>query len=173
MRNFEERKAEIFRRSENRIKEQKKMRNSIFALGVSLCLVLLVWFVAKLPAPPITDDNVSSEAVSNFENEENFTINADENEQICKLIETLFENAEDYGGVSPEGETQMGSSTFLPTGSLSYRYKFTLTDENGAVTYILNGLVLTNEATNESIMLTEEQRLQIIDELDSGKGGSK
>ena len=49
MRNFEERKAEVFRRSENRIKEHKRNRNRILTLCIPLCIVLTVWSVATLP----------------------------------------------------------------------------------------------------------------------------
>lgn len=50
MRNFDERKAEIFRRSENRIKERKRNRNRILALCIPLCLIVTVWSIMILPA---------------------------------------------------------------------------------------------------------------------------
>ena len=50
MRNFEERKAEVFRRSENRIKERKRNRNRILAMCVPLCLILTMFSVTILPA---------------------------------------------------------------------------------------------------------------------------
>lgn len=50
MRNFEERKAEVFRRSENRIKERKRNRNRILALCIPLCLIVTVWSIMILPA---------------------------------------------------------------------------------------------------------------------------
>lgn len=176
MRNFEERKAEIFCRSENRIKEQKKKRNRAFSVGVSLCLILIVFVIAKLPQPSIIDDGVSSETINASGNEEKFTIDANENEQICKLIESVFKNAESeegYDDVFPENEPQASMSGFLPTGSLSSKYKFTLTDGNAAVTYTLNGLVLTNETTKESVTLNEDQRSRIIDELALREGGNE
>ena len=49
MRNFEERKAEIFRRSENRIIERKKKRRRIIALCVPLCLCVAVLLTVYLP----------------------------------------------------------------------------------------------------------------------------
>ena len=42
MRNFEERKAEVFRRSEKRIKERIRKRNSLLAVGIPMCLVFIV-----------------------------------------------------------------------------------------------------------------------------------
>ena len=50
MRNFEERKAEVFRRSENRIKERKRNRYRILALCIPLCLIVTVWSIMILPA---------------------------------------------------------------------------------------------------------------------------
>lgn len=50
MRNFEERKAEVFRRSENRIKERKRNRNRILAMCIPICLVITVWSIMILPA---------------------------------------------------------------------------------------------------------------------------
>ena len=49
MRNFEERKAEVFRRSEKRIKERIRKRNSILAAGIPLCLVFIVLSIASFP----------------------------------------------------------------------------------------------------------------------------
>ena len=50
MRSFEERKAEVFRRSENRIKERKRNRNRILAMCIPICLVITVWSIMILPA---------------------------------------------------------------------------------------------------------------------------
>lgn len=62
MRNFDERKAEIFRRSENRIKERKRNRNRILALCIPLCLIITVMSVTMLPSLfPVYDKNMSAE----------------------------------------------------------------------------------------------------------------
>ena len=45
MRSFEERKAEVFRRSENRIKERRKARSRALAVCIPLCLIITVWSV--------------------------------------------------------------------------------------------------------------------------------
>lgn len=50
MRSFEERKAEVFRRSENRIKERRKARSRALAVCIPLCLIIAVWSVMVLPA---------------------------------------------------------------------------------------------------------------------------
>lgn len=43
MRSFEERKAEVFRRSENRIKERRKARSRALTVCIPLCLIITVW----------------------------------------------------------------------------------------------------------------------------------
>lgn len=49
MRSFEERKAEVFRRSENRIRERRRNCTRILTLGVSLCVILIICSVVILP----------------------------------------------------------------------------------------------------------------------------
>ena len=61
MRNFEERKAEVFRRSENRIKERKRNRNRILAMCIPLCLVLTIFSVVMIPGMlPVGTDNAEN-----------------------------------------------------------------------------------------------------------------
>lgn len=50
MRELHECQAEVFRRSEKRIKERKRNRNRTLALCLLLCLVLAVWSVVTLPS---------------------------------------------------------------------------------------------------------------------------
>lgn len=49
MRNFEQRKAEVFRRSEERIHTRRKQRNCILAFCIPLCLILTVWSAGLFP----------------------------------------------------------------------------------------------------------------------------
>lgn len=49
MRELNECKAEVFRRSDNRIKERRRSRNRILAMCVPLCLVLTIFSVMMLP----------------------------------------------------------------------------------------------------------------------------
>ena len=52
MRNFEQRKAEVFRRSEERIHTRRKRRNCILAFCIPLCLILTVWSAGLFPLNP-------------------------------------------------------------------------------------------------------------------------
>ena len=64
MREINECTAEVFRRSENRIKERKRNRNRILALCIPLCLILTVWSVTILPAMlPAKMDNAAEEDI--------------------------------------------------------------------------------------------------------------
>ena len=70
MRNFEERKAEVFRRSENRIKERKRNRNHILAMCIPLCLVLTIFSFAMLPQfLPKNMDDAENEMIGNIYDE--------------------------------------------------------------------------------------------------------
>lgn len=61
MRELNECKAEVFRRSEKRIIERRKTRNRVLALCIPLCLMLTVWSATVLPAmKPAESDNASN-----------------------------------------------------------------------------------------------------------------
>ena len=70
MRNFDERKAEIFRRSENRIKERKRNRIRILAMCIPLCFVLTIFSVTMLPQfLPKNMDGAENETIGNVYDE--------------------------------------------------------------------------------------------------------
>ena len=52
MRNFEQRKAEVFRRIEERIQSRRKQRNCILAFCIPFCLILAVLTAGLFPTPP-------------------------------------------------------------------------------------------------------------------------
>ena len=52
MMNFEERKAEVFRRSENRIRSRRRRRSCILGFSIPLCLTLTVWWAGLFPKAP-------------------------------------------------------------------------------------------------------------------------
>ena len=49
MRELNECKAEVFRRSDNRIKERRRNRNRILAMCIPLCLIITIFSVAMIP----------------------------------------------------------------------------------------------------------------------------
>ena len=57
MRDLKECKAEVFRRSENRIKARKKLRNRVLSLCIPACLVIGALLI--LPRLPSQQKNIS------------------------------------------------------------------------------------------------------------------
>lgn len=64
MREINECTAEVFRRSEKRIKERKRDRNRILAMCIPLCLIVTVWSVMILPA--MLPASKSNDGAENF-----------------------------------------------------------------------------------------------------------
>ena len=67
MREINEYTAEVFRRSENRIKARKRKRNRMLAICIPLCLALIVSCFAVLPA--LTGKAPQGEELSNVDGE--------------------------------------------------------------------------------------------------------
>ena len=65
MREINECTAEVFRRSEKKIKERKRNRNRILAFCIPLCLIVTVWSIMILPAmmPASKSDNNAGEGM--------------------------------------------------------------------------------------------------------------
>ena len=65
MREINECTAEVFRRSEKRIKERKRNRKRILAFCIPLCLIVTVWSIMILPAmmPANKSDNNAGEGM--------------------------------------------------------------------------------------------------------------
>ncbi len=79
MRELNECTAEVFRRSEKRIKERKRNRNRILALCIPFCLIVTVWSVMIRPAmmPTKQANNSAAEEKSKASNKSD--INKTEN----------------------------------------------------------------------------------------------
>jgi len=167
MRNFEERKAEVFRRSENRIKERKRNRNRIMAMCIPLCLVITVWSIMILPAMlPANKSNNSAgegmdimggvdgteaafvrvEVVSTGTATQSSIQKDDVNEvaQIYYSVQSSFVNS---GGGNKESAKEEAEDDVLTeenkdysqsgTTNLSSGYRIIFTTENGAQTTYL------------------------------------
>lgn len=84
MRNFEERKAEIFLRSEKRIKQRKRKRKQLLAFCIPVCLLGII-SIALIPALPFVSDDTA------YEN----NAPVSDNEVIADK-DALTENAQDF-----------------------------------------------------------------------------
>ena len=201
MRNFDERKAEIFRRSENRIKERKRNRNRIFALCVPLCLCIAILSVIYLPDMMISPDksntaedmnmaggveNSSGFIYTSFEITSTKVAKSDTDKQNIENIYNIIQSAFTVNDYSDDVEeettttdksefpqeqkpsTQKGESALKGDENYStdlveffskgVTYTLTFAADNGQKkVYTLCDNILTNEATNESVTVIEDQ----------------
>ena len=94
MRDLNECKAEVFRRSERRIQARRKARNRILACCVPLCLAVAVWSVTILST--MLQANKSSNLAADGAVEENSA-----GSHTCSYTEVVIRNAD-----STNGDTQ-------------------------------------------------------------------
>ena len=177
MREINECTAEVFRRSEKRIKERKRNRNRILMCCIPLLICITVFSTAILPAmmPAKKGENLSdncsdmagnadgtnvayvSVEVINVGTATQSTIlkdDADEVAQICYTLQSSFENS---GGDNKESVNDMEDDGLVEdnkdfsqsgTTNLSSEFRIIFTTENGSQTiYSLYGYKLINETT--------------------------
>ncbi len=190
MRNFEERKAEVFRRSENRIKERKRNRNRLLAICIPLCLILTVWSVTILPAMlPAGIDNAEQEnafdgVLGNTESFESVVImgsnklgsqtetitDSDRVTAIHCAILDLY-NAVNAGTSVEDSDTQKGElkDEDLATGNSSAKVEYTIcftTVDGSEIRFVLNNNELRNENNDNRIQLSQEQLKEFLEFLE-------
>ncbi len=178
MRDLNEYKAEIFRRSEEKIKERKRNRNRALAFCIPLCLVFAAVAFAKLPdisASDISTENVSSDSNASFSQiviqdgvgklPNAFGFNVEESPEIWLLIQAAFE-ADKQEGNRTDDQHYVATSDTVVQDSLSLfsgtKYEMYFVNKDGDVfLYTLEGNVLTDTATKEKVTLSSEQCFEI------------
>ena len=187
MRNFEERKAEVFRRSEKRIKERKQRRNHI--LMACIPLVLCITILSAFLRPNVTPDGAADPGdtrpvVDGMGNDgftslscpiakitvsgNNFSISHTEVADLLLISDQLYS----YGTRAPSsnGTTDtVVDEDDVPkdngedvSGSImdsaNAAYTITMVTHEGVKTeYQLVGKNLTNLTTNQTYKLTQTQ----------------
>ena len=195
MRNFEERKAEVFRRSENRIKKRKRNRNRILAMCIPICLVITVWSIMILPAmmPANKSKNSAGEGmdimggvdgteaafvrveVMSTGTATQSAILKDDADKVAQIYHTVQSSFVNSGGDNKESVNDMEDDGLMEdnkdfsqsgTTNLSSEFRIIFTTENGSQTiYSLSGDKLINETTKQETILTEDQRSNLLDML--------
>ena len=195
MRNFEERKAEVFRRSENRIKERKRNRNRILAFCIPLCLIVTVWSIMILPAmmPASKSNNSAGEGmdimgsvdgtdaafvrveIMSIGTATQSTIQKDDATEVAQIHSTLQSSFVNSGGGNKESVNEEAEDDALTenkdysqsgTTNLSSGFRIIFTTENGTQTiYSLSEDKLINETTKQETILTEDQRSNLLNML--------
>lgn len=164
MREINECTAEVFRRSEKRIKERKRNRNRILAFCIPLCLIVTVWSIMILPAmmPASKSDNNAGEGMDIMGSVDGTAAayvrvevmstgtatqsailkdDADEVAQIYYTVQSSFVNS---GGGNKESAREEAEDDALTeenkdysqsgTTNLSSGFRIIFTTENGAQT---------------------------------------
>ncbi len=191
MRSFEERKAEIFRRSEERIRERKRNRNRILSFCIPVCLILCIWSAFTLPSVFSSKDKnmipekgmdivgstdltggtyIQTECLSDestFFLSDVLKVNVNEVERLCDIFDSFLPDGEESvsDGICDEEEKKENSAQ-SSSGEFSSGYRITFVKEgNVSEIYTLKGSVLTEEKTNRKVILTEDQKALILEEL--------
>ena len=168
MKDMNEYKAEVFFRSETRIKERRKKRNRILTLCIPLCMVIIIGAVMFLPTMRTAKKaNGSYEVVicnGNGTNTDSQIIT--DKVEVTEIFSVFFnlydgvdkaENCDEkYEGVQDPSTEEM----------LNY-YVITLRTEDGAETvYVLDGNELLNVDEDMKIILTDSQLAELKEVLD-------
>lgn len=197
MRNLDECKAEIFRLGEEKIKKRKKRRMRTISVCVPLCLCLAVGSVTVLPAmlpAGMTDSNdkvgfAIQESVEAAEGTQpmkyarveikgvggtefyNEVMEPLKTNYIANLIESFCSDDADgvTGSIDDEPSYQSKPPEELsPENSASgYLISFS-TDKGVKAEYSLYGYALKDEATGKTVILTESQRENLLNEIAGG-----
>lgn len=195
MREINECTAEVFRRSEKRIKERKRNRNRILAFCVPLCLIVTVWSIMILPAmmPASKSNNSAGEGmdimgsvdgtdaafirveIMSIGTATQSTIHKDDATEVAQIYSTLQSSFVNSGGGNKESVNEEAEDDALTenkdysqsgTTNLSSGFRIIFTNENGVQTiYSLSGDKLINETTKQETILTEDQRSNLMNML--------
>ena len=185
MRNFEERKAEVFRRSEKRIKERKARRNHILmaCIPLVLCITLLGAFL--FPGATPEDPSFNGSAGGGLTEEKfeslscpiakitvtggNFSQTYKEVEDLLLISDQLYSygsrgsetNGTTDDGIASEGEDRKENADDVSgsvADSANIAYTITLITHEGVKTeYQLVGKTLENLTTKQTYHLSQTQ----------------
>lgn len=176
MRDLNECKAEVFRRSEQRIKERKKRRNRIAAVCIPLCLVVAALLAADLPGRKMSEDKntvmenamgsvmefSAVEIQGNFAQQYRKVTAVDEIAELHGTILAYYHTdgnaAEDSADTGPTTEDYHVGNSLSQKPECSIRF----TAENGTEqAFTLQGNALYDETGGRTAYLTAEQLTEL------------
>lgn len=183
MRELNECTAEVFRRSEKRIKERKKNRNRILAFCIPLCLIVAVFSVMVRPA--MRTKNEAAELSGDTAGSILYSYNSVEIHddsyykkvtdkvvvtRMFNAVYSLFVNVEEefYNSAENSDNNRVNADNAQPTQAASNVsemncYTITFTAADGSQTeYALSGNTLLNMNTNESVVLSDAQVVRLL-----------
>ena len=176
--------AEVFRRSEKRIKERKRNRNRILTLCIPLCIVASIWSIMILPAMmpagnkemPAEENleiaegdgaagsiacsfiQVEIQDVRDFSEHYELVTDKLEVDKMYFWIYDSFKNTAAEGVPDADGD----SSTEDGSAAKTTAYIFTFTTAEGSeATYSLSGNKLAENETGETVYLNTDQLAEL------------
>ena len=185
MRNFEDRKAEVFRRSEKRIKERKQRRNHILMACIPLVLCLTIFGAFLFPqmddlkqAPESSNEQFSG-AMGTDEVGSLFAGSVEVSGNGVSSYYTSVENVQGImrliNGIVAVPETNDGNenSDFVVEDSTSTEQKgerggYTILvkrSDGSSVEYLLTGSLLIDQTTQQEYPVSEDTMKDLKDAL--------
>lgn len=185
MREINECMAEVFRRSESRIKERKRNRNRILAMCIPLFLVLTIWSVVLLPSMLPAKDASAEEnmafngsmndwdgaeakhiylSVEVKSNDSDFYSKITDASGVTGVYENVFHAFEsqdagnDMSGAITESTSDDELNEFASNAKDSHSYTITMNAADGSNRiYLLDNNILKDVTFNRTTILTDEQ----------------
>ena len=184
MRELDECAAEVFRRSEKRIKERGRNRNRALALCIPICLIAAVWSVMDLPArmSAMTSDSAQFAEEIDRNDEVSFAcpyiaveiqddgISPEHYEKVTDteavaemfiVIHSLFTDADGNNpntGVNYPADESTVDNCFTDPANEMKGCTITFTTEKGSqAVYNLSENILLNVYTHETVFLSDAQ----------------
>lgn len=181
MRDFEQRKSEIFRRSEEKIKENRRKRNRLLAACVpAACLCLCIGYLYSGPGQNKAQGEAMNEGLGK---EEQSTVAAGDAVQESESRVEVYR--EDFSGSYSELDRvariekiiggileseQVSGEDFVAADQENTReaeYKIILTDGAGnASEYILSGAILTDPAVGKEYRISPGELAELREALE-------
>ncbi len=166
MREIEECRAEVFRRSEKRIRERRKRRNTILTCCAVFCVCFLVYQSVEKPTKsendkPMVENEVKQESLKRLEIcDSNGQIReyVGDTSEVLKLVEGMFLSTGEFS-------QDVFASSKLEDRETIYSFRFYSSTGEKTV-YELVGCELYNRTSGKSVTLTEEQRDLLLKEME-------
>lgn len=192
MRNLTECQAEVFRRSEERIKERKKRRIHMLVacIPVVLCIALLlpVFLPEEKAAAPnamgspesgmdgisvVVDESLSEAAVSVTVLGEGFSntlVDDTAVHRVCAYLSSFGTRGSETNGLTDDMVVEENAESAHDelqdnVGSLNSGYTITLVMEENKTVYCLDGNTLENQTSNQMYSLSDNQVIELMDML--------
>ena len=183
MRNFEQRKAEVFRRSEERIHTRRKRRSCILAFCIPLCLILVVWSAGLFPKAPTTNGgtNASGDLVGSTNDNPSFPPSS-QGQPTKYTIYTGFATADGStaGGASPGSSPNENAAPNVSYGdisdldfSYSHRTNFVNSTADPSLEFSFAGRTLQakySRSFTNSLYQSEDPNLRLLGSYDEYNG---